>query len=124
MKSKSPCSIFLDGLNEYRLPNTEIYDLCCESLLDMLDTIINPMEKMMFNPVAVQGQTFTVEFTKADGSPGTITGKLVAPNYEGSDNELLAYTIDLLSKDRIPVYTAQGWRSFYATKVTHFKIGG
>lgn len=94
-----------------------------ESLLDMLDSIINPMEEPMFNPVAVQDQVFTVEFTKADGSPGTVTGKLVAPNYEGSKEELLAYTIDLLEKDRIPVYTAQGWRSFYTNKVTYFKFG-
>lgn len=77
----------------------------------------------MFNPIAVQGETFTVEFTKTDGSPGKITGRLVAPNYEGSENELLAYTVDLLTKDRIPVCTAQGWRSFYTNKVTHFKIG-
>lgn len=77
----------------------------------------------MFNPLTVGHNTFTVEFTKQDGSHGTLTGKLVAPNYEGSDNELLAYQISLLEKDIVPVYTSKGWRSFYQSKVTYFKFG-
>jgi hypothetical protein len=98
-------------------------NLLDESLLDMLDTIINPMEEYMFNPVAVQGQTFTVEIIKQDGTLGTLTGQLVAPNYEGSKEELFAYTVDLLNQDRVPVYTDKGWRSFYQTKVVSFKFG-
>lgn len=98
-------------------------NLLDESLFDILDKIINPMEEPMFNPVMVQDQIFTVEIVKVDGSPGIITGKLIADNYEGSKEELLAYTIDLLDRDRIPVFTTQGWRSFYVSKVTHFKFG-
>ncbi len=77
----------------------------------------------MFNPFVAEDNTFTVEFTKADGSPGKITGKLVAPNYEGSKLDFMAYLAGLSGQDRIPVYTAQGWRSFYTTKVTFFKLG-
>jgi hypothetical protein len=106
MNCKTISSIFLD-----------------ESLLDMLDSIINPMEEPMFNPFVAEDNTFTVEFTKADGSPGRITGKLVAPNYEGSKLDLIAYLAGLSGQDRIPVWTTQGWRSFYQNKVTHFKLG-
>ena len=98
-----------------------------ESLLDMLEDLNDPWEtrgNQMFNPLIVQDQTFTVEVIKQDGTTGTITGKLVAPNYEGSKNELMAYTIDLLEKDIVPIYTDKGWRSFYTNKVISFKFGG
>jgi hypothetical protein len=93
------------------------------SLLDMLEDTINPWEKPMFNPLTVGRNLFTVEFTKQDGSLGKITGKLFAPNFTGSDNEVLAYTLGLLEKDIVPVYTDKGWRSFYQTKVVSFKFG-
>ena len=77
----------------------------------------------MFNPFVAEDKTFTVEFTKADGSPGRITGKLIADNYTGTKADLIAYLAGLSGQDRIPVWTAQGWRSFYVAKVTHFKLG-
>jgi hypothetical protein len=94
-----------------------------ESLLDTLDYIINPWEMQMFNPLTVGRNLFTVEVTKQDGSLGKITGKLFADNFTGSDNEVLAYTLGLLEKDLVPVYTDKGWRSFYQTKVVSFKFG-
>jgi hypothetical protein len=105
----------------YRGPKLPI--LLDESLLDMLDTIINPMERPMFNPFVAEDKTFTVEFIKADGSHGKTTGKLVAPNYEGSKLDLMAYIASLSDQDRIPVWTDKGWRSFYASKVIYFKLG-
>jgi hypothetical protein len=102
----------------------ERYKSLDESLLDGLDYIINPWETPMFNPLTVGRNKFTVEITKQDGSLGTITGKLFADNFTGSDNEVLAYTLGLLEKDLVPVYTDKGWRSFYQTKVVSFKFGG
>ena len=78
----------------------------------------------MFNPHAVMDQTFTVEIVKQDGTLGTLTGKLIAPNYAGSKGELESYCISLFNHDVIPIYTAKGWRSFYKDKVTYFKFGG
>jgi hypothetical protein len=95
-----------------------------ESLLDMLDTIINPMEEPMFNPLTVGNKTFTVEVMKQDGTLGTLTGKLVAPNYDGTADDLLAYSAGLLEKDLTPIYTDKGWRSFYQSKVVSFTFGG
>jgi hypothetical protein len=94
-----------------------------ESLIDMLEDCINSGEQSMFNPLTVGRNKFTVEVTKQDGSFGTITGKLFADNFTGSDNEVLAYTLELLEKDLVPVYTDKGWRSFYQTKVVSFKFG-
>lgn len=96
-----------------------------ESLLTMLEWIINPREddNTMFNPLTVGKNLFTVEYIKQDGTTGKLTGKLVAPNYTGSDNELLAYTIGLLEKDLVPLWTDKGWRSFYQSKVVSFKFG-
>ena len=95
-----------------------------ESLLDMLEDLIRVGEDDMFNPHAVLGQKFTVEYVKADGTVATLTGRLIAPNYEGSKGELEAYCISLFNKDVIPVWTDKGWRSFYANKVIYTKIEG
>jgi hypothetical protein len=95
-----------------------------ESLLDALDYIINPMEEPMFNPLTTGDKTFTVEVEKQDGTLGTLTGKLVAPNYDGTPDDLLAYCVGLLEKDLTPIYTSKGWRSFYASKVVSFEFGG
>jgi hypothetical protein len=111
--------MFCKSYNKYSGPQ---HDFGCESLLDMLDSIINPMEEPMFNPILVQDRVFTVQFTKQDGTAGMVTGKLVAPNYEGTSDDLLAYCVGLLEQDRVPVYTAQGWRSFYTSKVTQFQL--
>jgi hypothetical protein len=96
------------------------------SLLDMLDILINDGkdDDMVFNPHAVLGQLFTVEYVKTDGTHGKLTGRLVAPNYEGTPGELEAYCIGLLNQDLIRIYTDKGWRSFYASKVFYYKIEG
>jgi hypothetical protein len=95
-----------------------------ESLLGALDYIINPMEEPMFNPLTTGDKTFTVEVEKQDGTLGTLTGRLVAPNYDGTSTDLVAYCAGLLEKDLTPIYTAKGWRSFYQSKVVSFEFGG
>ena len=77
----------------------------------------------MFNAFVAYQNTFTVEFIKADGSPGKVTGKLIAPNYEGTQAEFMKYLVSLEDKDIIPVYTDKGWRSFYKDNVMHFYVG-
>jgi len=93
-----------------------------ESFLDMLEDLIRIGEDEVFNPHAVLGQKFTVEYIKQDGSEAVLTGRLVAPNYEGTPGELEAYCIGLLGKEVIPVWTDRGWRSFHASKVFYYKI--
>lgn len=93
-----------------------------ESLITMLDKIINPTEEPMFTPSLIQNQTFTVEFVKQDGSIGSLTGRLVAPNYEGTPKDFEDYTKGLENKDLIPIYTDKGWRSFYKGKVVSFTL--
>jgi hypothetical protein len=96
-----------------------------ESLLTMLEWVINPIEddNTMFNPLIIGRNVFTVEYIKADGSTGKLTGTLWSPDYKGTDNEMLAHCIDLLEKDIVPVWTDKGWRSFYQSKVVSFKFG-
>lgn len=76
----------------------------------------------MFNPLTTADRTFTVEVTKQDGTLGTLTGRLVAPNYEGTPTDLLGYCASLLEKDLTPIYTDKGWRSFRQTKVVSFTL--
>jgi hypothetical protein len=95
-----------------------------ESLMDVLEHLNNPMEEQMFNPLTAYNKTFTVEVQKQDGTLGTLTGKLVAPNYDGTPADLLAYCAGLLEKDLVPIYTSKGWRSFYQSKVVSFEFGG
>ena len=76
----------------------------------------------MFTPSLIQNQTFTVEFVKQDGSIGSLTGRLVAPNYEGTPKDFEDYTKGLENKDLIPIYTDKGWRSFYKGKVVSFTL--
>ncbi len=78
----------------------------------------------MFNALEILASTFTVEFTKIDGSLRSLTGKLVAPNYEGSNEDLLAYCASLEGSTNVPVYTAQGWRSFNPTKAVAVVFAG
>jgi hypothetical protein len=94
-----------------------------ESLLDMLDNILNPMEEDMFNPLLAYNQTFTIEYTKQDGTLSKMTGTLFAPDYKGTPADALAYCTLLLEKDWVPLWTDKGWRSFYQSKVVSFHFG-
>ena len=114
---------FREGPHVYRQggPMSILLD---ESLLDMLEDCINSGEQPMFNPLTVGRNKFTVEVVKQDGSIGKITGTLFEPSIKKSENEVLAYTLSLLEQDLVKIFTDNGWRSFYQSKVVSFKFGG
>lgn len=75
------------------------------------------MELDMFNPTTIMDAPFEVTYKKQDGSIKTMQGTLVAPNFSGTLEDLFAYCVGLLEKSQIPVWTAQGWRSFIVQNV-------
>jgi hypothetical protein len=79
-------------------------------------------EPDMFNPTTILDNPFEVTYKKQDGTVKTMQGTLVAPNYSGTPEDLFAYCVGLLEKSQIPVWTAQGWRSFIAQNVLKVEV--
>jgi hypothetical protein len=79
-------------------------------------------EPDMFNPTTILDSTFEVTYKKQDGTVKTMQGTLVAPNYSGTPEDLFAYCVGLLEKSQIPVWTAQGWRSFIVQNVLKVEV--
>jgi hypothetical protein len=80
------------------------------------------MELDMFVATDIMDAPFEVTFQKQDGTFKTMTGTLVAPNYEGSPESLFDYCVGLVEKHQVPVWTAQGWRSFIKSSVVSIKM--
>lgn len=77
----------------------------------------------MFNALEVMGSLFTVTVQRKDGTLRDLTGRLIAPNYTGSKDDLTAYCASLEEKNLVPIYTDEGWRSFYQDKVISIRFG-
>jgi hypothetical protein len=80
------------------------------------------MELYMFVATDIMDAPFVVTFQKQDGTLKTMEGTLVAPNYKGSPEDLFDYCVGLVEKHQVPVWTAQGWRSFIKSSVVSIKM--
>jgi hypothetical protein len=78
-------------------------------------------ERIMFNPLEILDNKFTVTFTKQDGELRELTGYLFEPGKFNSDYAL-EYCAGLLDKNLIVMITDNGWRSFIVSNVIKVEI--
>lgn len=125
-----PCTILVEGMANCLGHSSTIFFVSVANMLDESPITVYQENMMkaeeeepdMFNPTEILDRTFQITYKKQDGTTKTMTGTLVAPNYEGSLEALFAYCVGLLEKTQIPVWTAQGWRSFLIQNVLSVEI--